>query len=74
MQDNRSELAEDLLVGAEAIARFLGCSERRVYHCAEIGSLPIHKQEGWGLVASTSALKQHFADLDAAFEKRKQGG
>lgn len=46
--ENDPELADDLLAGAEAIAAFLGpsFSERRVYHLAEKGSLPVFRLPG----------------------------
>ncbi len=68
-------LAEELLIGAQAIARFLGWKStdgqgwntRRVYHVAERRLLPVHKQDGLGLVARKSALRAHFERLDQDF-------
>ena len=77
--DKPSELGDDLLIGAEEIARYLNWRGRdgtwmvrRVYHVAEMGSLPIHKQAGLGLVARKSALKAHFAKLDEPFLERSE--
>jgi hypothetical protein len=49
---------DDLLEGAEAIAKYLGkrWNERKVRHAREIGSLPIRKKEGMGLYAFKSEL------------------
>jgi hypothetical protein len=51
-------LADDVLEGAEAIARFLGkgWSERKVRHARDVGSLPIRKKRGMGLYAFKSEL------------------
>lgn len=73
--DTRADLGDDLLIGAEEIARFLnwrsrsgnGYNVRRVYHVAERRALPIHKQDGLGLVARKTALRAHFAKLDESF-------
>lgn len=72
-----SELGDDLLVGAVEIAKFLRWRSkngkewnvRRIYHCAE-GALPIHKQEGLGLVARKSTLLLHFNELDQRHKKQ----
>ncbi len=75
MERGRNSPELDLLIGAEAIARFLGWRSkaggwnvRRVYHCAEKGSLPIHKHDGLGLVARQTALRAHFEFLDRQFQ------
>jgi hypothetical protein len=66
-----ARLGDDLLIGADAIARELGWKtadgkwhRRRVYHVAEHGKLPIHKVDGLGLCARKSALRSFFMGLD----------
>lgn len=63
-------LADDLLVGAAAIAEALGWRSangewncRRVYHVASKGTLPIRRVEGLGLCARKSALERFFREL-----------
>jgi hypothetical protein len=65
-------LGDDLLVGAEAIARELSWktadgrwNRRRVYYLAEQGNVPIHRVKGIGVCARRSALKAFFDALDA---------
>jgi len=65
-------LGDDLLVGAEAIARELNWktqdgkwNRRRVYHLAELGNMPIHRVKGLGICARRSALFAFFQSLDA---------
>lgn len=55
---SRPPLADDMLEGAEAIARFLGkrWSERKVRHARDVGTLPIRKKRGMGLYAFKSEL------------------
>ena len=47
---------EDLLVGAEAIAEFLGLSTRQVYHLREKKNCPIINLPGLGVTARRSSL------------------
>ena len=54
----------DLLWGAQAIADFLGTTERKVWYQADRGLLP-GKRQGRLLTASKSALRKHFATPDA---------
>jgi len=68
---NTNWCGDDLLVGADAIARALNWyredgrpNRRRVYHLVEQRSLPIHKVVGIGICARKSALKAFFDDLD----------
>lgn len=50
-------LATDYLEGVPAIAKFLGWTERKVYHVRERGgSCPIRKREGVGIYAFKSEL------------------
>lgn len=67
-------LGDDLLVGAEAIARELkwttprgGWNTRRVYYLAEQGNVPIHNVRGLGLCARKSSLAKYFEKLDEPF-------
>jgi hypothetical protein len=58
-----NDLAKDLMVGAKAIANFIGRPEREVYYLASIGRLPIFE---WGskLAARRSTIRQHILDLE----------
>lgn len=54
----------DLIVGAKAIAQYLGLANRTVYHLAETyertgGGLPIRREPGFGLVASRAQLRDY---------------
>lgn len=69
--DRSSVLADDLLIGATAIAEALGWrsasgkwNRRRVYHVASKGTLPIRRIEGLGLCARRSALERFFRELE----------
>jgi predicted neutral ceramidase superfamily lipid hydrolase len=71
MNGPNSKLAEDLLVGAAAIAReFNGDSAsgawnvNRVYRLASMGILPIHHIPGLGICARRSSLLNFFSTLD----------
>lgn len=65
-------IGDDLLVGAEAIARELNWrnpdgswNRRRVYHVAEKKhGMPIYIVPGLGLCSRKSALKAYFAALE----------
>lgn len=66
-----NSLRDDLLVGADAIARELNwvtpsgqLNRRRVYHVAQHGDLPIHHIKGLGVCARRSAIKNFFERLD----------
>jgi hypothetical protein len=64
MENDALDLAADLLSGAEAIAAFLGPSftERKVYHLAEKGSLPVFRLPGARtLYGRKSELRQTFS-------------
>ncbi len=70
-------LADDLLIGAEAIARELDWkandgqwNRRRVYHLADQGQVPIHRVKGLGICARRSALRAFFSSLDEPFLAR----
>lgn len=52
----------DLIWGAKAIAKVLGCTERKVYHMLESGELPC-RQVGSRWVASRKALEAFFAEV-----------
>ena len=52
------ELADDLLSGVKAIARFTGDSERRVYHLLETGQLPGFKLGGRWTSRKSTILKR----------------
>jgi len=64
--DDDGSLAGDLLVGAPAIARFIGRTRRQTYHLLEEGRLPAGK-EGLIWIGSKRVLR-------AYYEKITQGG
>ncbi len=71
MSEIPSNLGDDLLVGAEAIARELNWKKsdgewnrRRVYHLAENSEFPIYNVPGLGICSRRSALKGFFDSLD----------
>ncbi|SFV32279.1 Helix-turn-helix domain-containing protein [Devosia crocina] len=55
----------DLIWGAAAIGKVLGCSVRKTYHMLESGALPCCKQVGNRWVASRKALEAFFAGVAA---------
>ncbi|MEB3045640.1 hypothetical protein [Rhizobium mulingense] len=60
MQATETELREDLLWGALAIAQYIGRSQRSTYHMLEQGQLPARKVgELW--VGSKTTLRGHLA-------------
>ena len=61
-------IADDRLVGAEAIARFRGEPVRRTRYLVERGELP-HGREGNIIVASKRALRRHWEQQTAAESK-----
>ncbi|MDA4847868.1 DNA-binding protein [Hoeflea poritis] len=65
MTETKTSLETDLLYGAKAIAKVLGCRPRKIYHLAERGQMPIWNEPGIGLVARKSSL-------EAYFKKREQ--
>lgn len=62
-RDNFEKL--DLLHGAKAIGKFLGLTERQVWHHAEHNNLPVKKM-GRLLVGSKTVLRRHFAEAGEA--------
>lgn len=58
-------LHEDILEGAEAIARFMGTTRRRVFHLAEQGLIPTFKL-GKRLCARKSSILKHIELLEGA--------
>lgn len=61
MEEN---LADDLMVGAKPIAKFMGLTERQIFYMAEIRQLPIFKI-GNKLAARKSKLRQHLTELES---------
>jgi len=62
-------LADDLLDGMPAIARFYGCTERRGYYLAENRLIPAFKVgEKW--CARKSTLTRHIESLEAGHDDR----
>lgn len=69
MSNSEPRIGDDLLIGADAIAKELGWfrkdgtpHRRRVYHAAEKG-LPIKRVPGLGLCARKAALRDFFDKL-----------
>jgi len=62
-QQSESDQKLDILWGAQAIAEFLGTTERKVWYQADRGLLPV-KRQGRLLTASKSALRKHFETPD----------
>lgn len=60
--NNTDRIADDLLIGAQAIAEFLGITEAMVYHYARLKRLPVGKI-GKNLIASKRKLQRAFAAL-----------
>jgi len=65
-----SDLSDDLLVGAQAIADHLGWSVRRVYHLADKGALPVNRlkaaSDRWGLITARKSELDRALSADAA--------
>jgi hypothetical protein len=60
MESKTETLADDRLVGAEAIAEFRGEQVRRTRYLLERGDIP-HGREGNLFVASKRVLREHWA-------------
>lgn len=61
--DKRKEtVAEDMLLGAQEIAAFLGISVAQVYHYARLKRLPVGRV-GSRLIASKRKLQRAFTAL-----------
>lgn len=84
MNDNKNELSlgDDLITGAEQIARALHWktkdgrwNRRRVYHLVSKGDVPIYRVRGLGICARKSALRRYFNILDQrSFQKLTSEG
>ncbi|MEE9925804.1 MAG: DNA-binding protein [Brucella anthropi] len=57
------ELKDDLLMGAKAIAGFLGCNDRQVYHMLAKRQLPGFKI-GDVIAARKSSILKHIEELE----------
>jgi hypothetical protein len=55
--DDKSKIADDLLIGARAIGEELGVDDDAVYHIAKTKRLPIGRL-GRNLIASRSKLRK----------------
>jgi hypothetical protein len=64
MTEHATTLADDLLVGADAIAGFTGWSRRRVFYLIEQGQLP-HFKVGGRLHAKKSSILAWIAELES---------
>ena len=67
-----SELADDLLKGADAVARYLGISRRQIYHYTENGYLPVFRI-GTAIFARRTTLSAWVADQERAATPRRRG-
>ena len=65
MSESKTKLSDDLLTGAAEIGAYLGWDERRVYHSAARGYLPVTKV-GALLVARKSELTRALSAKHAA--------
>ena len=63
--DNDNTLPADLLLGADAIAKFLGISRRQVYRLVYDQIIPSFKAGGT-VAARRSSLARWMADAEAA--------
>jgi hypothetical protein len=59
-QRDEQPLAQDLLIGAAAIATFLGLTERAARHQIDEGEIP-HVRMGRLIVGSKRVLRNHFS-------------
>jgi hypothetical protein len=59
-----SRLADDLMVGAKAIATWLGVPERKVFYWAETKRIPIFRV-GSQLAGRKSTIARHLEKLEA---------
>ena len=68
------ELRDDLLMGARAIAEFMGIYVRRVFYLAEHGKIPVFKLgERWH--ARRSTLRAYVGQRERdAMQRRRDGG
>lgn len=60
---------QDLLLGAKAVARFIGATERQVHHMAAIDAIPTFRL-GHRIAASKRSLSSWIAARAAEAEKR----
>ncbi len=62
-----STLKDDTLYGSKEIAKFLGCSQRKVFYYKEKRLIPLGCI-GSQIIASKTALRRHFASQIVAAE------
>jgi hypothetical protein len=60
-------IKDDMLYGAKEIAKFLGCSQRKVFYYKERKLVPLGCI-GSQIIGSKSALRRHFAAQMVAAE------
>lgn len=56
-------LSDDLMIGASALAAWLGVPERKVFYIAEMKQLPFFKIGG-KLAGRKSTITEHIANLE----------
>jgi len=61
-------LANDLLDGVAAIAAFTGLPQRRIYHLAEKGLLPLFKMDERKWCGRKSTLRSYIEKLEASHD------
>jgi excisionase family DNA binding protein len=66
-------LADDLLDGVTAIAAFTGFTERKIYHLAEKGQLPLFKLGERKWCARKSTLRAHIERLEVIDRASQKG-
>jgi len=62
--EQKDRVADDLLIGAPAIAEFLGITERAVYHWVKKARIPVGKI-GKNIIASKRQLRKAIGNLTA---------
>jgi hypothetical protein len=65
--DRKVPLKDDILYGAKQIAKFLGCTERKVFYLKEKKLLPLGSI-GSQIVGSKSVIRRHIASQMVAAE------
>jgi hypothetical protein len=63
--DNESDLADDLLLGVEAIAAYIGLDKRQVDWQIRKGQIPVTRM-GRLIIGSKSALRRRFTPTEGA--------
>jgi hypothetical protein len=70
--NDQPDISDDLIFGADAIARFLGIDRRQVYHAHQMEHLPIFRI-GSTLACRKSTITSWIADRERASPSFKRG-